>query len=223
MRLKIPLSSRGLKLSNNKPGCRASALLSFVYSYHLIQKSDSFSFSFQDQFLFLCWKINLGPWSMVGCWNCHVTRGHLKNGHLHIYSLWLRRALSYQVFLVGRCSRMTRGARLADRTHSHAWFGLDGFAASPGWNPWRGTRGRDAEKAVPTPESLHCSFLVFVPFLLLILKQRHVFDEIRREQWQLYLELFISLFFSLFDNRYDAWQATRLYCITSILANTLDF
>jgi hypothetical protein len=86
---RIPVLSQGLKLSNYKPGCRVSTLhLMYLWNwYHqwlpeieFNQMIAFFSFLFQDDSLFCCWKADR---------DLKITRisRSSENDHLQIYSL----------------------------------------------------------------------------------------------------------------------------------------
>jgi hypothetical protein len=89
MQLKILLLSHGFKLSNSKPGCTVSAIhylwkrsVSIKRFWHTAHSDQcSFSFSFQDEHLFHCWKANPGSF-------CYVICVRVKKCNLSIYSLW---------------------------------------------------------------------------------------------------------------------------------------
>ncbi len=89
MHLKIPLLSRGLKLSNSKPPCQVSALQIVVKNippmafWHRAHSDKCFlRFFFQNQPLFQCWKAKLGLKSSRNL-------ATPANDYLHIYTLWI--------------------------------------------------------------------------------------------------------------------------------------
>ncbi len=124
MHLKILLTSRGLKLSKSKPGCRVSALQFFVIfippmAFWLRAHSGECFFSFlsRDLHLFHCWKAN---WGLKSSSNSQTSN----NCHIHIYSLWVMVWLERRVCLYRCCAtsinvRQASGGGNSSQTRNH--------------------------------------------------------------------------------------------------------